>query len=150
MSFLKGLAISLLIVIAAPAAIASSTDDEKTVAALDTQYQAAVRKNDVETMDRILADDYVLVTGSGKTYNKTDLLDDARSGQVIYEHQEDTSQTVRVWGDTAVVTAKLWEKGTDHGKPFDHIAWFTDIYLRTASGWRYVFAQSSLPLPKAP
>jgi len=106
MSFLKGLAISLLIVIAAPAAIASSTDDEKTVAALDTQYQAAVLKNDVATMDRILADDYVLVTGSGKTYNKTDLLDDARSGQVIYEHQEDTSQTVRVWGDTAVVTAK--------------------------------------------
>jgi len=150
MSFIKGLAISLLIVIAVPAAIASSADDEKTVAALDTQYQAAVRKNDVETMDRILADDYVLVTGSGKTYNKTDLLDDARSGQVIYEHQEDTSQTVRVWGDTAVVTAKLWEKGTDHGKPFDHIAWFSDVYLRTASGWRYVFAQSSLPLPKAP
>ena len=150
MTFRKRWAISLLVTLAAPGVIASSADDQKTVAALDTQYQAAVLKNDVATMDRILADDYVLVTGSGKTYNKAELLNDARSGQVVYEHQEDTAQTVRVWGDTAVVTAKLWEKGTDHGKPFDHIAWFSDVYLRTASGWRYVFAQSSLPLPKAP
>ena len=147
MSFLEGLTISLLIAIAVPVAIASSADDQKTVAALDTEYQAAVLKNDAATMDRILADDYVLVTGSGKTYNKADLLNDARTGQVIYEHQEDTAQTVRVWGDTAVVTAKLWEKGTDHGKPFDHMVWFSDIYLRTPAGWRYVFGQSGLALP---
>jgi len=37
------------------------------VAALDTEYQAAVKANDVATMDRILADDFVLVTGLGKT-----------------------------------------------------------------------------------
>jgi ketosteroid isomerase-like protein len=135
---------------AASFASTSSADDQKAVADLDTQYQAAVKKNDVATMDRILADDFVLVTGSGKTYTKADLLNDARSGNVNYEHQEDTSQTVRVWGDTAVVTAKLWEKGTDNGKAFDHTVWFSDTYVRTASGWRYVFGQSSLPLPKAP
>lgn len=123
--------------------------DKKTVAALDTQYQAAVKKNDAATMDRILADDFVLVTGSGKTYNKADLLKDARSGQEVYEHNEDTEQTARVWGDTAVLTAKLWEKGTDSGKPFDHTVWFSDTYVRTPAGWRYVFGQSSLPLPKA-
>jgi ketosteroid isomerase-like protein len=44
------------------------SDDEKTVAALDTQYQAAVARNDAATMDRILADDFVLVTGTGKTF----------------------------------------------------------------------------------
>lgn len=127
---------------------ASVADDQKIVAALDKEYQAAVLKNDVATMDRILADDYVLVTGRGKTYSKTDLLNDARSGKVVYDHQEDTEQTVRVWGDTAVVTAKLWEKGTDHGKAFDHWVWFSDIYLRTPKGWKYTFAQSGLALPQ--
>jgi hypothetical protein len=29
-------------------------------------------------------------------------------------------------------------------------AWFSDTYVRTASGWRYAFAPSSLPLPKGP
>ena len=54
-----------------------------------------------------------------------------------------------MWGDTAVVTAKLWEKGTDSGKAFDYTVWFSDTYVRTPQGWRYVFGQSSLPLPAA-
>ncbi len=138
------------------AAVAGNTrnipihDDQKIVAELDTQYQAAVKKNDAATMDHLLADDFVLVTGFGKAYRKADLVNDARGGHVVYEHQEDTAQTVRVWGNTAVVTAKLWEKGTDNGKSFDYTVWFSDTYVRTLAGWRYVFGQSSLPLPHTP
>lgn len=99
-------------------------------------------------MDRILTDDFVLVTGSGKKYAKDDLIADARSGRAHYEHQEDSERTVRVWGDTAVVTAKLWEQGIRDGKRFDYIVWFSDTYVRTAAGWKYAFGQSSLPLSK--
>jgi Domain of unknown function (DUF4440) len=99
-------------------------------------------------MDRILADDFLLVTGRGKTFTKADLLAEARSGQYVYEKQEDSSQTVRVFGDTAVVTALLWAKGTWEGKPFDYKLWFSDTYVRTPGGWRYLFAQASLPLPR--
>ena len=128
---------------------ASAADDRNLVAALDAAYQSAVKKNDASTMDRILADDFILVTGSGKTYTKADLLEEARTRRFVYEHQEDSAQMVRIWGDTAVVTAKLWEKGAQDGKPFDYTVWFSDTYVRTATGWRYVFGQSSLPLPKA-
>lgn len=145
----RRLALGLLVAIAVEGANASAADPAKIVAALDTQYQAAVLKNDAATMDRILADDFILVTGSGKVYNKADLLDEARKGNVVYEHQEDTAQTVRVWGDTAVVTAKLWEKGTDNGKPFEYKVWFSDTYVRTSTGWRYVFGQSLCPCPSA-
>jgi ketosteroid isomerase-like protein len=124
-------------------------DEKASLAALDEQYQAAVKHNDYQAMDRILADNFVLVTGSGKTYSKKDLLEEARSGQYIYEHQEDTERSVRTWGDAAVVTAKLWEKGTNGGRPFDYTVWFSDVYIRTPQGWRYVFGQSSLPVPKA-
>ena len=127
---------------------ASAAADKKAVAALDTQYQAAVEKNDAATTDRILADDFVLVVGSGKVYTKADLLNEARGGKTVYEHQSDTEQVVRVWGDTAVVTAKLWEKGTSGGKSFDKTLWFSDTYVRTPSGWKYVFGQASLALPK--
>jgi ketosteroid isomerase-like protein len=132
----------------ASAADPSSDADAKTVAALDTQYQAAVEKNDVATMDRILADDFVLVTGAGKSYTKADLLNEARSGRIVYERQDDSEQKVRLFGDTAVVTAKLTAKGTQSGTPFDYSVWFSDTYVRTPSGWRYVFGQSSLHLPK--
>jgi ketosteroid isomerase-like protein len=126
----------------------AATDDAKIVAALDVEYQAAVERNDAATMDRILADDFVLVTGLGKVYTKADLLEEARSKQVIYEHQRDRAQTVRVWGDTAVVTALLSAKGTDAGKPFDYELWFSDTYVRTPAGWRYAFAQASTRIPR--
>lgn len=122
-------------------------DDKASVAALDTEYQAAVKANDAVTMDRILADDFILVTGRGSVFTKEDLLNSARNKEVIYEHQEDTEQTVRIWGDTAVITALLWQKGTNKGKPFDDKLWFSDTYIRTPTGWRYAFGQASIRLP---
>jgi len=55
-----------------------------------------------------------------------------------------------VWARAPLITARLTEKGTDDGKRFEYEAWFRDTYLRTASGWRYALASSSLPLPKRP
>ncbi len=127
------------------------TDDKKVIAALDTEYQAAVKNNDATTMARILADDFTLVVGTGKVYSKADLLKSARNKTIRYELQDDSAQTVRLWGNTAVITALLSLKGvdTESGKPFDYQVWFSDTYVRTESGWRYVFGQASIPLPKA-
>jgi ketosteroid isomerase-like protein len=143
-----GLAVGIILATTVRGVSASATDDRKIVAALDTEYQAAVKVNDAGTMARILADDFVLVTGSGKTYTKSDMLEEARRGD-IYQQNDEEVQTVRVWGDTAVVTAKLWEKFTSNGKSFDHKFWFSDTYVRTPAGWKYVFGQSSLPLPNS-
>jgi ketosteroid isomerase-like protein len=147
---LLALTLGILVMIGATHQARSAADDEKAVAALDTEYQAAVKKNDAATMARILADDFVLVTGLGKTYTKAHLLEEARNGRVIYERQEDSNQKVRVWGDTAVVTALLWAKGTDSGKAFDYKLWFSDTYVGTPGGWQYVFAQASTRLPNTP
>jgi len=125
----------------------NTMSDESVVAALDAEYQEAVKNNDVATMDRILADDFALVTGNGRVYTKADLLKEAAEKSVIYERQEDYNRTVRVWGDTAVVTALLWAKGTDRGEPFNYKVWFSDTYVRAPTGWRYVLGQSSLRLP---
>jgi ketosteroid isomerase-like protein len=125
-------------------------DDEKAVARLDKEYQAAVEGNDAATMGRILADDFVLVVGSGKVFTKEDLLEEARSGRFVYERQDDDQQTVRVWEDTAVITALLSAKGTDSGKPFEYRVWFSDTYVRSPAGWRYVLGQSGVRLPLAP
>ena len=126
---------------------ATAAQDQAAVSALDTQYQAAVKSNDAATMDRILADDFVLVTGRGKTVSKADLLKAAKDKTDTYEHQEDSEQSVRVWGDTAVVTALLWIKGANKDGPYDYKLWFSDTYARSKTGWRYVFGQASTHLP---
>ena len=127
------------------------TVDAQTVAALDTVYQAAVKANDIAIMDQILADDFALVTDRGASLTKADLIKEAREKRTIYEHQEEEEDTqkVRVWRDTAIVTALLRIKGTRDQNPFDYKVWFSETYVRTPTGWRYVFGQASIPLPKA-
>lgn len=125
-----------------------SEQDVAKVAALDTQYQEAVKANDYATMDKLLARNFVLVVGSGHVFRRGDLIGEARKATEKWEHQEefDGSRTVRVWGDTAVVTAKLWIKGAFRGQPLDMKVWFSDTYIRTRAGWKYVFGQASLPV----
>ena len=128
---------------------APTRDDRTIVAELDTTYQAAVKANDAAAMDRILHEQFVLVLGDGRTISRKDLLDEAQRRSITWEQQDEDpgTQTVRVWGDTAVVTAKLWIKGTRDGKSFERKLWFSDTYVRTPSGWRYAFGQASLALP---
>ena len=131
---------------------ATSADDAKAVADLDTKYQRAVKENDAATMEKILLDDFVLVTGNGTVYTKADLLKTARSKEIVWQQQDEEpgTQKVRVWGGTAVVTAKLWLEYVADGKTVDRKLWFSDTYVRTASGWRYAFGQSSLSFPATP
>lgn len=129
---------------------ATPADDAKIVAALDTEFQLAVKNNDAAAIARHLADDMVLVTGRGRVFTKQDHIVSAQKKERSYEQQDEEpgTQQVRVWGDTAVVTALLWCKGTaGDGKPFDYRVWFSDTYVRTPAGWKYVFGQASLPLP---
>ena len=143
-------ALGAVAVIGVQAASAPVAGDQRIVAALDTQYQEAVKKNDADTMTRILADDFVLVTGSGKTYTRSQLLEQARRGC--------TTNTRRTPTRRSAFGAIRRSSQPSYGKRAPTVEnrstirsgytlWFSDTYVRTPKGWRYVFSQTSLPLP---
>lgn len=145
-----GAALTAATLLTGPAMVlASPEQDRAEIAAMDTKYQDAVKRNDAQTMAQILHEDFILVLGNGTTHTRADLLNDARTGRIKYEQQDEDpgTQTVRLWGDTAVVTARLWLKYAVEGKAFERRLWFSDTYVRTPKGWRYVFGQASLALP---
>jgi len=131
------------------AAVATEEADRRAVAALDSEFQAAVKNNNADAMARILHKDMVLVLGDGSVGSRDDQLQEARGKVILYEIQDEEqgTQSVRVSGDTAVVTARLRIKGVRGGKAFDVGVWFSDTYIRTPAGWQYFFGQASLPLP---
>jgi ketosteroid isomerase-like protein len=139
--------IAAAVLVCAGANAASMDAKEEEVAKLDTQFQAAVKVNDAEIMSRILHESMVLVSGTGVVSTAAEQIQEARDKVIVYEQQDEDpgTQTVRVWGDTAVVTARLWVKGVHGTRAFDKHVWFSDTYVRTPQGWRYVFGQVSLP-----
>ncbi len=143
--------IALAAVLATSASVAKE-DPAAIVAALDTEYQAAVERNDWRTMDRILHPDFTLVLGNGKVHSRAELIASARDRHNEFEQQVEMpgTQTVRLFGnDTATVTALLWLKGIrkEDQSAFEYKLWFSDTYVRTRHGWRYAFGQASLRLP---
>ncbi|NJO31760.1 MAG: nuclear transport factor 2 family protein [Rhodospirillales bacterium] len=135
--------------LAASAVASSLSEDRRILSELDVAYQAAVKANDADTMDRILHNDFVLVLGDGTVHTKADLLHSARTRHVTFEQQDEDpgTQVVRLYGDTAMVSARLWLKGRVDGKDFDFRVWFSDTYIRTPQGWRYAFAQAGARMP---
>jgi len=141
----------IFIAAAVAATMPAASADRETVAQLDRTYQAAVKRNDADAMERILHPSFQLVLGTGRKVSRADLVGEARKKTIAYELQdeENGSQSVLVAGDTAIVTAKLRLKGTRSGERFNRTLWFSDTYVRTSGGWRYLFGQASLPLPPA-
>ena len=151
MRFVQGwmVAGALALGCASPPACADPAADRAAVAALDTAYQAAVKANDAAAMGQILAPDFVLVLSSGNVVTRAELLADASNRTMTYERQEEDAgtQTVRVYGDTAIVTARLWIKGSQGASTMNFKLWFSDTYVRTPAGWRYVFGQAAGHVP---
>lgn len=146
----RGMAVALGAFLMPALAHADPEHDRATIAALDTEYQAAVERNDADAMARILHPEMILVVGRGLVFTREDLLRSAREQEYVYEIQEEEegTQVVRLYGeDTAIVTALLRLKGTGPQGPFDRRLWFSDTYVRTPEGWRYAFGQSSINLP---
>ena len=84
---------------ALPVAV-SPESDRKQVAKLDTEFQAAVKRNDAATMARILHEDMVLILGDGRVNTREEQLQEARDKVITYEIQDEDpgTQTVRVHG----------------------------------------------------
>ena len=142
--------LAALLAFGAAPAQAAPDQDRATVAALDTAYQLAVERNDPEAMAKILHPEMILILADGRVVTGAHLVNLARSKAVTFEHQveDEGTQTVRLYGpDTAIVTARLWLKGVRDSKAFDRRLWFSDTYVRTPEGWRYVFGQASSDLP---
>ena len=129
--------------------VMADTETKELIAQLDIEYQAAVERNDADAMGRILADDFVLITGVGRVRTRDDLLKEARDHVAVYEYQEAGDRTVRVWADTAVVTALLRAKGGQGGEAFEARLWYSDTYAMIDGEWRYVLGQASTRLPDA-
>jgi ketosteroid isomerase-like protein len=129
-------------------ALAAAEEDQRAVAELDRQFQSAVKRNDADAMAKILHEQMVLILSDGRVNTRDEQLEEARSKALIYEIQDEDpgTQTVRVYGDTAVVTALLRIKGTKDGVPFERHLWFSDTYVRTPQGWRYFVGQVGRPL----
>jgi uncharacterized protein (TIGR02246 family) len=111
---------------------------------LDDHGDAMVRV-DTATLDRLWADDIVLIDHEGNTWSKKQWLDLLTSGTEKIEPADGSSNTVdvRLYGNTAVAILKVTQKATLEGKPHDGKMTISTVMVKGDQGWRLVLAQLS-------
>lgn len=112
------------------------------VAALAKQYGAAYLAGDARALDRILDDDWTLITaGCGDEVYKAGQLKDLRSGALKVDRIRDSEVRVRVFGDAAVVTGKRVSTVSYKGRDVSDVTRFSQFYALGDKGWRCVSTQ---------
>ncbi len=124
----------------------SATDDEtiREIVDLERQTKEAILHRDADFSMRTLADDYVAITPLGQVTTKQDAISARRSGQLRYESVNVTEMVVRLYGDTAVVTARAEVKGHQLGEDFSGPYRYTRVWARRNGHWQTVSYQATV------
>jgi ketosteroid isomerase-like protein len=84
---------------------------QQAVERLDDEILEAARKGDAAFFDKVLADDYVRISPTGQMNTKAETVELYKAGKLKAGIIELKNRKVRVFGNTAIVTREVEEKG---------------------------------------
>jgi ketosteroid isomerase-like protein len=111
---------------------------------MERQAKEASIRRDADFSQRTLAEDYVAITPLGQVTTKQDTVSARKSGQLRYDTINVSDMVVRVYGDTAVVTARADVKGHQLGEDFSGPYRYTRIWVRRTGRWQAVSYQATV------
>ncbi len=110
---------------------------------LHEQSRQAALKGDAGFLEKYLTDDYLGIGSDGRLITKDQDLQMLKSGAIKYEAIDERDVKVRVYGDTAIVSALASVKLTVDGKPIrgDHRATF--VWVKQEGNWKEASFQTT-------
>src|SRR5215475_14802145 len=111
---------------------------------MERQAREASLHRDPEFSQRTLAEDYVAITPLGQITTKQDTVSARKSSQLRYDSINVSDMVVRLYGDTAVVTARADVKGHQLGEDFSGPYRYTRVWVRKTGHWQAVSYQATV------
>ena len=123
----------------------SSHEEEviREVLELEHRTKDAMVHNDASFTEHSLAENYIAIGPLGEVITKGEVVAARRTSKLHYESVEFSEVAVRVYGDTAIVTARAEVKGTDLGQDFSGPYRFTRVWVKHGGEWRTVSYQAT-------
>jgi ketosteroid isomerase-like protein len=118
------------------------------IAALEETFNRVQLQGDAAGLGALLADDYVSIYADGTVYTKKDWLSwfdksAPREKRAAPEDLATENESVRIFGDTAIVVLRLHEKGSFFGQPYEARGRATDVWIRRGDHWVLVLTHES-------
>ena len=140
--------IASALMVAALSLVYVSINAQSEVDQLRTVERARLRslvEADIETAQRVHADDFQLVDPSGATSSKEQYLGQVASGELDYLTWEPETIEVRRYGDGAVLRYRAQAQAIFRGQRVPlRSFWHTDVYEKRNGRWEVVWSQATL------
>ena len=111
---------------------------EEELLKIEEEFAAAILKNDVENLGRLVADDWIIIDPNGEIVDRTRFFEVIKSGALTHDMMESEDLRIRVYGDSAVVTGVTRTKGKFMGQEFSTQERATDVFVKSDGRWRCV------------
>ena len=111
---------------------------EEELLKLESAFADAIIKNDLESIGRIVADDWIIIDPNGEIVDRTRFFEVIKSGVLTHDMMESKDSRVRVYGESAVVTAITSTKGKFMGQEFSTRERATDVFVKREGRWECV------------
>ena len=106
-------------------------------------WDRAMVANDADAIGRYMAEDWTIIGPDGSVGDKPTFLELLKSGTLSHDVMASDDLRVRVYGDTAVVTARGVSGGTYQGQPFREVERSSCVFVRQEGQWRCVLTHLS-------
>ena len=111
---------------------------EEELLKLEKEFAEAIVKNDLDGIGRLVADDWIIIDPNGEIVDRTRFFEVIKSGALTHDLMESEDFRVRVYGDSAVVSAVTRSKGKFMGQEFSTQERATDVFVKRDGCWRCV------------
>jgi ketosteroid isomerase-like protein len=132
------LAVAILVLNALPALAGELPPD---LAKAVSDYDQAQFRNDVETLERLVTDDYVLVNSDASVENKQQFLADFQLPGFKIDPYVLEQPVNKVWRDGAVVGGLVHLSWTQDGKHQTRTLRVAYVWMKRNGVWRATYAQ---------
>ena len=139
------LSLSIAVLLAGSGNAAESPSDEEQILKLEDDWVQALKKQDRESLDRIVAWEFTFIEPNGTIKNRQQYLADRSSHEADIKSFQNDELKVRVFGNSALASglAKITERR--QGKRYRLILRWKELWLKNSGRWQ-VFASQATPV----
>jgi ketosteroid isomerase-like protein len=111
---------------------------EEELLKLEKEFAEAIVKNDLDGIEQLVTDDWIIIDPKGEIVDRMRFFEVIKSGALTHDTMESEDFRVRVYGDSAVVTALTRTKGKFMGQEFSTQERATDVFVKREGQWQCV------------
>jgi len=116
---------------------------EKAILKMEQDWATALMKADTAGLDRIYANDLVYTHSSGQTDDKAKYVANIKNGVAKYEDVKFETQSVKVYGNTAVAYSTATIRVTSNNQTNTNHLKLIHVYVKQGKDWKMVAHQST-------